>query len=207
MKIERIVVGPLQVNCYIVYDEKSREAMIVDPGDDAAGILSCLERHKLQPRYIVCTHGHFDHVGAVSELKSGTGANVALHREDLYIYENARDQAFLWGFSVEPQPYPDIFLEEGYRMAIGGVEFVIMHTPGHSPGGVCLHHEDLLFTGDTIFAGSIGRTDFHGGSLSEMKRSFRRIIDMPPATRLLPGHGPDSTVAIERETNFFINEL
>lgn len=207
MKIEHFVVGPLQVNCYIAYEEESREAMVIDPGDNADGILRRLELRGLNPRYIVCTHGHFDHIGAVSAIKAGTGAEVVLHGADLQIYEGARDLALLFGFSVEQQPAPDIIVSEGDRLLIGKAVVTIMHTPGHSPGGVCLHHEDLLFTGDTIFAGSIGRTDFHGGSLEDMKRSFRRIIDMPPGTRLLPGHGPDSTVAREREANFFIHEL
>lgn len=207
MKIEHLVVGPLQVNCYIAYDEESSEALIIDPGDNADGILRRLDLRGLKPRYIVCTHGHFDHIGGVSAIKAVTGAEVVLHGADLQIYEGARDLASLMGFSVERQPAPDIIVSEGDRLLIGKAVVTLMHTPGHSPGGICLHHDDLLFTGDTIFAGSIGRTDFHGGSLREMKRSFKRIIDMPPATRLLPGHGPDSTVARERETNFFVHEL
>jgi glyoxylase-like metal-dependent hydrolase (beta-lactamase superfamily II) len=207
MKIEHLVVGPLQVNCYIAYDEESREAMIVDPGDNADGILKRLELRGLKPRYIVCTHGHFDHIGAVSAIKAGTGAEVVLHGADLQIYDGARDLALLMGFSVEQQPAPDIIVSEGDKLLIGKTVVTIMHTPGHSPGGVCLHHADLLLTGDTIFAGSIGRTDFPGGSLQAMKRSFRRIIDLSEATQLFPGHGPSSTIAEEREMNFFIHEL
>ncbi|MGC2063535.1 MAG: MBL fold metallo-hydrolase [Thermodesulfovibrionales bacterium] len=207
MKIEHLVVGPLQVNCYIAYDEESREAMIIDPGDNADGILRSLELHRLKPRYIVCTHGHFDHIGAVATVKAGTGAEVVLHGDDLQIYGGARDLALLMGFSLEQQPAPDIIVLEGDKLLIGKTVVTIMHTPGHSPGGVCLFHGDMLLSGDTIFAGSIGRTDFPGGSLQAMKQSFRRIIGLPSGIKLFPGHGPGSTIAEEREMNFFIHEL
>ncbi|MBA4373265.1 MAG: MBL fold metallo-hydrolase [Thermodesulfovibrio sp.] len=207
MKIEDLVVGPLQVNCYIAYDEESLEAMIVDPGDNAAGILKILDRLRLKPRYIVCTHGHFDHIGAVAEVKASTGAEVVLHGADLQIYEGAHDLAQLMGFSLERQPAPDIIVSAGDRLMLGETVVTIMHTPGHSPGGICLLQGDLLLSGDTIFAGSIGRTDFPGGSLQSMKQSFRRIIDLPPTTQIFPGHGPGSTIAEEREMNFFIHEL
>ncbi len=207
MKIEHCVVGPLQVNCYIVYDDESREAMVIDPGNNADEILDIILGLRLQPRYIVCTHGHFDHIGAVSAVKKKTGAAVVLHREDLPIYEGAQDLAALWGFSMEKQPAPDILVAEGDNLSIGENTVTIMHTPGHSPGSLCLRHNNLLLSGDTIFAGSIGRTDFPGGSLEAMKQSFRRIIDLPAETKLFPGHGPLSTVADEREINFFIHEL
>jgi hydroxyacylglutathione hydrolase len=207
MKIEDFVVGPLQVNCYIAYDEESLEAMIVDPGDNPSGILKILERLKLKPRYIVCTHGHFDHIGAVAGVKASTGAEVVLHGADLQLYEGAHDLAALMGFSLDRQPAPDLRVSEGDKLRLGKAEVTIMHTPGHSPGGICLLHGDLLLSGDTIFAGSIGRTDFPGGSLQAMKESFRRIIGLPSVTRIFPGHGPGSTIAQEREMNFFIREL
>ena len=207
MKTHDLVVGPLQVNCYVVYDEKSSEAAIVDPGDDVIGILRLLEEKSLTPKLIVCTHGHFDHVGGVRALKAETDASIVLHGDDLGIYERAQEQAALWGFSVERPPSPDVIVAEGDRVRIGDFEMVVMHTPGHSPGSICLLHRDILFSGDTVFAGSIGRTDFSGGSLQAMKLSFRRIIDLPGETRLFPGHGPASTVAEERKTNFFVHEL
>jgi glyoxylase-like metal-dependent hydrolase (beta-lactamase superfamily II) len=207
MKIEDFVVGPLQVNCYIVYDEESREAMVVDPGDNADGILKILDRQRLKPKYIVCTHGHFDHIGAVAAVKARTGAEIVLHEADLHIYEGAHDLAALMGFSLEQQPAPDILVAEGDRLLLGNTVVTVLHTPGHSPGGICLFHGDMLLSGDTIFAGSIGRTDFPGGSLQAMKQSFRRIIDLPAATQIFPGHGPGSTIARERETNFFVHEL
>src|SRR5512141_214047 len=132
MYIEHIVVGPLQVNCYIAYDEECREALIIDPGDDASGILRIVEKHSLLPKYIVCTHGHFDHIGAVSAVKAATGAAVVLHGEDLGLYEKACGQASAWGFSVEQPPSPDIVVAEGDKLLAGSCEVQVLHTPGHS---------------------------------------------------------------------------
>ncbi len=207
MKIETIIVGPLQVNCYILYDETTLQAMVVDPGDDGGVILKALKEKNLVTEYIVCTHAHFDHIGAVSLLRKKTGAKIVLSREDLEIYHNADKLALSWGFAFVPPPAPDIYVGEGDVLTMGKNRFRVLETPGHSPGGICLMGEDIVLTGDTVFAGSIGRTDFHGGSLEAMKRSFSRIMSLPPETIILPGHGPRSTVKDEKETNFFIHEL
>jgi glyoxylase-like metal-dependent hydrolase (beta-lactamase superfamily II) len=207
MKIENIVVGPLQVNCFIVYDEESLDAMVIDPGDDAGKIIRFIEDNKLLVSRIVCTHAHFDHIGAVRELKDKTGAPVLLNKGDVDIFMRADSQASLWGFQLEQPAEPDIYLSNGDEIAFGKLRFKVLHTPGHSPGGICLYGEGVIFTGDTIFAGSVGRTDFPGGSISELKRSFSGILSLPPETRIFPGHGPLTTVKKEKEFNFFVHEL
>lgn len=207
MKIENVIVGPLENNCYIVYDEKSLDAMVVDPGDEPDRIIDFLEDRKLKVNYIICTHAHFDHIGAVSDIKGKTGAKVVMHKNDLELYLSAKDQAALWGYDLEPLPSPDMFVAEGDELIIGSLKFKVLHTPGHSPGGICLYGEGIILTGDTVFAGSVGRTDFYGGSIEELKKSFKRIISLPPATKIFPGHGGLSTVNEEKETNFFVQQL
>ena len=207
MKIDTIVVGALQVNCFIVYDEDSHDAIVVDPGADAEKIITLIEDRKLKVSRIVCTHAHFDHVGAIRELKEKTGAAVMLHRGDMDIYMRADKQGALWGFHIEQPPAPDMHMIEGDEVAVGRFLLKILHAPGHSPGGICLYGEGVIVTGDTIFAGSVGRTDFPGGSMTELKRSFARIIALPPETTIFPGHGPLTTVKNEKENNFFVYEL
>src|SRR3972149_1799436 len=157
MKIDNIIVGPLQCNCYIVYDEETLDAMVIDPGDEPGRILKALEEKKLRVGFIICTHGHFDHIGAVSDLKEKTGAKVAINKNDLEIYFRARDQAAFWEYEITQPPEPDFFVVEGDELTVGHLKFRILHTPGHSPGGICLSGEGLLFTGGTVFAGSVGR--------------------------------------------------
>ena len=207
MKVENIVVGPLQVNCFIAYDEDNLEALVVDPGDEAEKIIRLIEARRLKVSSIVCTHAHFDHIGAVRRLKENTGAPVIIQKGDFEIYMRAGEQAVLWGFHIEQPPEPDVYVVDGDEIGVGRSHFKVLHTPGHSPGGICLYGEGIIFTGDTIFAGSVGRTDFFGGSMAELKKSFAGIISLPPETTIFPGHGPLTTVKKEKEYNFFVQEL
>jgi hydroxyacylglutathione hydrolase len=207
MGIETIPVGPLQSNCYVVYDEYSLAAMVVDPGDEPGKIIRVIRMKGLKVEYIVCTHGHFDHIGGVSAIKNETGARLLINKADLEIYLSAKDHAALWGVAIIQPPSPDAFLKDGDEFAVGGLKFKCISTPGHSPGGICLYGEGIVMTGDTIFEGSVGRTDLYGGNLEDLKKSFVKIIALPPKTRIYPGHGPSTTVADEREFNFFIHEL
>lgn len=207
MKIENIVAGALQVNCFIVYDEESRDAIVIDPGDEAGEIIRLIEEKKLAVSRIVCTHAHFDHIGAVGKLKEKTGASVTIHKGDFDIYMRAESHGTLWGFQIEQPPEPDVYVQDRDEIAFGKCCFSVLHTPGHSPGGICLYGEGVIFTGDTIFAGSVGRTDLPGSSMAELKKSFARIIALPPDTKIFPGHGPRTTVKDEREYNFFVHEL
>jgi glyoxylase-like metal-dependent hydrolase (beta-lactamase superfamily II) len=207
MKIEHIVVGPLQSNCYIVYDENSLEAMVIDPGGEPEKILNVIEDIKLKICYIVCTHAHFDHLGALAGLKKKTNAKIVMHKNELVIYMGARDQGVFMGYEIEQPPKPDMFVGEGDELSFGGLQFKVLYTPGHSPGGICLYSEGIIFTGDTVFAGSVGRTDFYGGSIEELKKSFMRIISLPPETKIFPGHGDLSNIRDEKKMNFFVQEL
>jgi hydroxyacylglutathione hydrolase len=207
MKISAMAVGPIQSNCYIVWDEKTGEGIVIDPGDEAGRILKTIEENGVKIGAIVCTHAHFDHVGGVTGVKRKTGAKVAVSRDDLELFMHAGRQGMLWGFHIEQPSAPDMLLAEGDEIKTGALKFTVLSTPGHSPGGICLYGEGVLFTGDTVFAGSVGRTDLPGGSSDDLKKSFSRIVSLPPATRILPGHGPESTVGEEKETNFIVYEL
>jgi glyoxylase-like metal-dependent hydrolase (beta-lactamase superfamily II) len=206
MLIKNIIVGPLEENCYIVADEMTKEAMVIDPGDEPERILEVIKANNLRVKYIVCTHTHFDHLGAVTDIKNETDAKIIIHKDELEIYEGARDQAALWGYDLEPLPEPDMFVDEGDNIEIGNLRFEILHTPGHSPGGICLLGEGIVFTGDTLFAGSVGRTDFYGGDMNKLKKSFLRLMSLPPETKVFSGHGPSSTIREEKTGNFFMEE-
>ncbi len=202
-----IPVGPLQSNAYIIGDEETKQAVVIDPGDEGDRILEVAKANNLEIKEIICTHAHFDHVGAAADIKRETGATIIMHKEDLETYSLAKDQAAFWGYQVDDLPQPDGFVDEGDEIKIGSLSFMVMHTPGHSKGGICLYGEGVVITGDTIFKGSIGRTDFPGGSIEELKRSFRRIIELPDDTRVLSGHGPETTIGYEKQTNFFMSEI
>lgn len=206
MFIKRLVVGPLEVNCYIIGNEKGN-AIVIDPGDEPDRIMEVIKNNGLIIDYIICTHGHFDHVGAVPDLKNATGAKVLIHKDELEIYQAARDMAAFWGYEVEDLPGPDIFVSEGDNIKAGDLNFMVLHTPGHSPGGICLYGEGLVLTGDTLFAGSVGRTDFYGGDMNQLKKSFDRLMALPEETKVLPGHGPESTIGEEKRENPFALDL
>lgn len=204
MIVRSIAVGPLESNCFIIADEVSKKAMVIDPGDEPDRIMDVISNGGFFVDYIVCTHAHFDHVGAVPDIKEGTGADIVIHRDELEIYHAAKDQAAFWGYDLEPLPEPDIFVEDGDMIEVGTLKFEILHTPGHSPGSICLFGEALVITGDTLFAGAVGRTDFYGGDMDKLKNSFERLMSLPPATEVLAGHGPNSTIGRESSDNFFL---
>jgi glyoxylase-like metal-dependent hydrolase (beta-lactamase superfamily II) len=207
MIIEKLTVGELQENTYVIGDEKTKQAIVIDPGDEPDRIMEVIKNHGLSVQSIICTHAHFDHVGAAGDIKRETGAKVLLHKDEEESYGMVRDQAALWGYSVDDLPEPDGFIGEGDEVRAGGLSFKVMHSPGHSRGAVCLYGEGILISGDTIFQGSVGRTDFPGGSMEELRKSFKRLLDLPEDTQVLSGHGPDTTVGREKKENFFVNEF
>ncbi len=205
-----LLVGPLEVNCYILFDPRSKKAFIIDPGEDAVLIKETIESNGLKTEYIVNTHAHFDHVGANRELKDLTGAQVALHAYDTGLMAEAREHARIWGIEAEAQPAPDILLEDGSKLSAGHVTLDVLHTPGHTPGGVCLYLRDarIIFTGDTLFAGSIGRTDLKHGSHDELIESIKtKLLPLDDDVRVYPGHGPATTMGTEKETNPFMENM
>jgi hydroxyacylglutathione hydrolase len=201
--VKRLAVGPLEANCFVIGDESSKKAMVIDPGDEPDMVIAAVKAGSLSVDYIVCTHAHFDHVGAVPDIKSETGAKIVIHRDELEIYQGARDMAAFWGYDIAPLPEPDMLVKEDDEIRVGALSFRVMHTPGHSPGGICLFGAGVVVTGDTLFAGAVGRTDFHGGNIAQLKESFKRLLSLPPETKVLAGHGPDSTIGRERTENFF----
>jgi glyoxylase-like metal-dependent hydrolase (beta-lactamase superfamily II) len=202
-------VGPLQCNCSIVGDEETREAMVIDPGDQVEDILHILREAKLQLKQIVITHAHIDHVGGAMKLKAVTGATILMNQSD-YALLKMLDMQAAW---VGMQPPGDVKIDEGIGdgrvLQIGGIAGNVIHTPGHTEGSICLHfpQQKKLIAGDTLFAGSIGRTDLPGGSMEKILRSLHtRVLALPDETQVTPGHGPQTTIGEERETNPFLQE-
>jgi len=207
MVLIRLIVGPLQVNCYILADDKTKEAVIIDPGDDAEEILKVVREKGLVVKYIVNTHGHFDHVGANKALKEATGAELLIHEADAPVMASASRQSLSFGMKPMSSPPADRYLKHGDIIQTGEITLKVVHTPGHSPGGICLLEQGMAFTGDSLFAGSIGRTDFPGGDLMTLLRSIRtNLMVLPDDTKVFPGHGPASTIGDERRENPFLNK-
>jgi glyoxylase-like metal-dependent hydrolase (beta-lactamase superfamily II) len=207
MILKRLTVGPLEENTYIIGDEASKKAIVIDPGDESDRIMEVINKNGLEVTALIFTHGHFDHVGASGDIKKETGAKLLMHKEDAETYGMAKEHAAFWGFDVDDLPEPDGFLAEGDEVKAGGLAFKVMHTPGHSPGGICLYGEGIVLTGDTIFQGSVGRTDFPGGSIEKLSDSFRRLLALPEDTKVFAGHGPETTIGREKRENFFVGEL
>ncbi|MBI5408271.1 MAG: MBL fold metallo-hydrolase [Nitrospirae bacterium] len=207
MIIKKLVVGPLDENCYVVGDEKTKQAIVIDAGDEPDRVMEIIKDHAFEVTAIICTHAHFDHVGAVGDIKRATGARVLIHRGDDELYGGVKDQAAFWGYDMNDLPAPDGFVDEGDEINAGDLTFRVLHTPGHSPGGMCIYGEGVIFTGDTLFQGSVGRTDFSGGDMGKLRESFKRLLGLPEDTVVLPGHGPETTIGREKRENFFIGEL
>jgi glyoxylase-like metal-dependent hydrolase (beta-lactamase superfamily II) len=211
--IETQAVPPFFKNGFVVSCSDSRDAVLIDPGDEVAALLSFAERQRLAVRYILLTHAHIDHITGVAAAKRALGVPIWLHRDDLVLYERVEQQGMMFGIPVEPQPPIDQFYRPGEVIGFGRCEARVHHTPGHSPGGVCLQIGDAggagtdLFVGDTLFAGSIGRTDLPGGNHATLIRSIRTVLfAFGDDARVHPGHGPSTSIGQERLTNPFLAE-
>jgi glyoxylase-like metal-dependent hydrolase (beta-lactamase superfamily II) len=204
---EILPVGMLQCNCSILGDEDSREAIVVDPGDDIPRIMALLQRHHLTVKQILITHAHIDHIAGAARLKQLTGAPILYNPRDLPLVKMMDVQAGWLGMPTPEVHSPDDTLDDGRVIAITGLTGNILHTPGHTQGSVCLHLpvQNLLLTGDTLFAGSVGRTDLPGGDGPTLIRSIReKLLPLSDATVVVPGHGPKTTIGEERESNPFL---
>jgi glyoxylase-like metal-dependent hydrolase (beta-lactamase superfamily II) len=200
--LEILVVGSLQVNCYILGCEKTKEAVVIDPGDNSDRIARVLDEKGLKLKYIINTHAHFDHVGGNAGLKRKLKAQIMLHEDDNFLFERLKKQADIFGYDVEQSPPADILLKDNDKIRFGELELDVMHTPGHSPGGISLKINNVVFTGDTLFSRSIGRTDLPGGSYEHLIRSIKeRLFTLDDKTIVYPGHGESSTIGQEKSDN------
>ncbi len=209
--LDVFAVGPIQANCVLLGDRNSGELAVIDPGEEAERIADRIRASGLRPTMILHTHGHLDHVGGTAELAAllGGGLPIGLHPDEIDLYRNAPMQAALFGLEVEAPPQPGLWLRHGDRVVVGGIDLEVRHTPGHSPGGVCFvasgADQVLVIVGDVLFAGSIGRTDLMGGSFPLLERSIReQLYTLPDHTRVICGHGPETTIGRERAMNPFV---
>jgi glyoxylase-like metal-dependent hydrolase (beta-lactamase superfamily II) len=204
---EILPVGPLHCNCSVIGDEESREAMVIDPGDQIEEVLAILGRYGLTVKQIIITHAHIDHVGGAMKLKRATGAPILLNQSDYALLKMLDVQAAWVGMAPPGAVKVDAGLDDADTVRAGKLAATVMHTPGHTQGSVCLYFEPekKLIAGDTLFAGSIGRTDLPGGSMEKILASLHhRVLALPDETLVVPGHGPLTTIGRERETNPFL---
>jgi glyoxylase-like metal-dependent hydrolase (beta-lactamase superfamily II) len=197
----------LGCNCSVIGDEISREAIVIDPGDDVSEIANIIERHGLTVRMIVITHAHIDHIGGAQKLRAQTGAPVYMHEDDRFLSDNLDMQAAWLGTETPENPGIDTPAREGDVLRAGSIEAQVLHTPGHTPGSISLYFplESKVIAGDTLFRGSIGRTDLPGGDMADIARSIRgKLYTMPENTIVFPGHGDTTTIAVEKRTNPFV---
>ncbi len=211
MFLEVFPVGPIQANCVLVGDREAGVVAVIDPGGEAERIHDRVTKSGLRPAMILHTHGHLDHAGGTADLarRIGSGVPIGLHRDELDLYRGLSMQARMFGLEVENPPEPSLWLEHGQLVDLGRLTLEVRHTPGHSPGGVAFvisgAPEPTAVVGDVLFAGSIGRTDLFGGSFPVLERSIReQLYSLPDDTRIITGHGPDTTVGRERTTNPFV---
>lgn len=211
MLLDVFPVGPIQANCVLLGDPTAGVLAVIDPGEEAPRILERIEASGLEPALILHTHGHLDHAGGTAELAQRLGPEIpiGLHRDELDLYRNLAMQGRMFGLDAVTPPMPTLWLAHGDRLAVGGLSLEVRHTPGHSPGGVCfvVHGggEPAVIVGDVLFHGSIGRTDLFGGSFAILERSIReQLYTLPDETRVVCGHGPDTTIGHERRSNPFV---
>ena len=211
MYIEQMKVGPMAVFSYIVGCETEKEALVIDPAGSERKIMERIKALGLTLKYVVNTHAHADHTCGNSKILSKTDAQLVIHEDDADPLTSGKNKAFSLALGKKPSPGPDIRVKDGDSLTIGKETFQIIHTPGHSPGSMCLYGDGNLFTGDTLFVGAVGRTDLNGGDLGTLLLSVKKLLSLPPETKVWPGHAYGethvSTLAHERETNPYITDF
>ncbi len=207
MIIHKLAVGPIMANCFIVGCEESREAAVIDPGAEVPRILEAVEKAQLSVKVIINTHGHFDHVGGNRALKAHTGAPLLIHPLDAPMLSRLAEMAGAFGMRSENSPPPDRMVEDGDIIAVGRLTLEVIHTPGHTPGGISLAAPGRVFVGDTLFQGSIGRTDFPGGDFDALLQSIRtRLFPLGDEVTVYTGHGPETVLGQEKRFNPFVSQ-
>jgi len=205
--IKTLAVGPIMANCFIVGCEETHKAAVIDPGDEVDKILYSLADLKLAVKMIINTHGHFDHIGANKPLQDATGAPILIHPLDAPMLNQISSSAAAWGLAAENSRPSDRDLQDGDDITIGNITFTVLHTPGHTPGGISLYSNGCVFVGDTLFSGSIGRTDFPGGSFETLRDSIQnKLFTLGDEVTVYPGHGPPTMIGEERRHNPFVGE-
>jgi len=200
--VKGLELGPFASNCYIVGADSGNEGIVIDPGAEADRILSAADDLGLNIKIIALTHGHMDHVGALAEVKKATGAEIAIHADDARSLQARNPFGSIFGGPSQAMPAPDRLLKGGDTIAVGDLHLLVLHTPGHTPGGICLLGEGVVFSGDTLFNLGIGRTDMPGGSYNQLMDSIHtKLLVLPDDTIVYPGHGPETTIAQERQWN------
>ena len=207
MIIKMLTVGPIMANCFVLGCEDTHEAAVIDPGDEPDRILHALAESNLTVKLIINTHGHFDHVGANKRLKEVTAAPILIHPLDAPMLNQLAKSAAAWGMSADNSPPPDRELQDGDEVIFGKITLKVLHTPGHTRGGISLHTDHEVFVGDTLFAGSIGRTDFPGGSFETLRESIQqKLFTLSDDIKVYPGHNQPTTIGVEKRTNPFVGE-
>jgi glyoxylase-like metal-dependent hydrolase (beta-lactamase superfamily II) len=206
LKIKKIISGVLSVNCYLVYDSQTKKALIVDPGEDGIRVIAEIEKENLQPEMLVNTHGHFDHILFDEQIRERFNVPLAVHKADAEMLsnplQNGSSSFFNKSLSIKR---PDILFSDGQIVKLSFAQFKVIHTPGHTEGGICLLFDGFILTGDTLFAGAIGRTDFPNSDYRKMQDSLEKLKKLPPKTVVYPGHGSITTIANELRHNPFFN--
>jgi hydroxyacylglutathione hydrolase len=205
MILKSIVVGPLEVNCYVLACEETGEGIVIDPGDNVPGILEMIEEDEVEIKEIVATHGHFDHIGRVTTMKEALQVPFAIHEDDMFMVEGLVEIASFLDIDTDEAPEVDRFIQIGEEITFGNETLTVVHTPGHAPGNVTLLWPGNALVGDVLFAGSIGRTDLEGADPDILMQSIREeLMTLPDETNVYPGHGPYTTIGQERATNPFL---
>jgi glyoxylase-like metal-dependent hydrolase (beta-lactamase superfamily II) len=206
VEIATFVIGPLQSNCYLVVDEASSRAVVIDPGMESGEVLETVRRKRLRLESVIVTHGHFDHVFSSALFKAETGAGVVMHPDDLPLLSEVPETARFFGVKASLPPQPDRLVREGDTISVGELSLRVLETPGHTPGSISLCADDAVFVGDALFAGSVGRTDLRGGSLETLLRSIHgKLLTLPDRTVVYAGHGPATSIGVERRDNPFLS--
>jgi hydroxyacylglutathione hydrolase len=204
VRVQQLTVGAFQENCYLIVDDATRRAALLDPGAEGERLVAAVRDSGAQLEAIWVTHAHVDHVGGIARVKREWDVPVYLHPADRPLYDRVAQQAAFYGLAIDTPPPPDRELADGDTLRLGALSFTVMHTPGHAPGLVVVHGEGAAFVGDLLFAGSIGRTDLPLASPPAMAASLAKVAALPPDTVVYPGHGPATTIARERATNPFL---